>query len=98
MPKERTGLWIVSTLTGTLQKLREDVWGGAPSPDGSRIAFFNGARNELWLMGAGGENAHKVLGPVKGDRFHAMTWSPDSKRIASLKISTDGEDVVEAVD
>ena len=98
MPKERTALWIVSTLTGTLQKLREDVWGGAPSPDGSRIAFFNGIRNELWLMGAGGENPHKLLGPIEGDRFQGITWSPDSRKIAYLRVRLSGEDTIDTFD
>jgi len=98
LPKERSALWIVSTLTGTLQKLRDDVWGGAPSPDGSRIAFFNGQRNELWVMGAGGENPHKVFGRLQGDRFQGITWSPDGKNIACLRVSSTNEDVIEAFD
>lgn len=98
MPQERAALWIVSALTGNLQKLRDDVWGSAPSPDGSQIAFFNGGRNELWLMDARGQNAHKLLGAPQSDRFQRLSWSPDGKRIAYMKLRGSGDDAVDMLD
>ena len=54
-------LWKMSIWDLSLRKL----WGGpvsdsAVSPDGSRVAFMKD-RHELWLMGADGEEPHRIL-------------------------------------
>ena len=64
---ETEGIWVVSTVTGTLRLLRERGSSGAAiSPDGSRIAFGNREGDEIWLMGANGQEAGRLLTLEKG--------------------------------
>jgi len=99
MPGERTAIWAVSALTGVLRKLREDAWGAAASPDGSQIAFANGLRSEIWLMGANGEQPRKLRRGEPGDRFFTLAWSPDGRRIASLNHrALSGQGIIESFD
>jgi len=99
MPDERTAIWAFSALTGVLRKLREDAWGAAASPDGSQIAFANGARTELWLMGANGEQPRKLRSGGPGERFFTLAWSPDGRRIAShSRRALSGQGIIESFD
>jgi Tol biopolymer transport system component len=80
-----SGVWLVSAVTGAIQRVKTDAWGAAISPDGSRIAYLNGSRTEVWLMGADGQQPAKIIPATAGDRFTDIAWSPDSKRIAVLR-------------
>ena len=77
----------MSTFDGTTRTLLDErpLYGAAVSPDGTRIAFFGGpALNEIWMMGPGGEDLHRIVS-VGATSF--VAWSPTSQRIAfaSLK-------------
>lgn len=78
-------MWVVSTLIGTIRKLRDDASGAVVSPDGSRIAFLNGKRNEIWLTTDSSEGARKVATAEQGFRFTELGWGPNGRRIAYLK-------------
>lgn len=77
--------WSVSTVTGSLRMLREGAWSPAVSPDDSRIAFGNTSGTEIWLMGANGEDAHRVLTLEKGYLFNRLEWSPNGQLLAFLE-------------
>jgi len=82
-------LWKMSTWDSSLRRL----WSGtatyaAVSPDGLHIAFVKDNR-EIWLMGADGEEPHKILaGDVRG--VFAIAWSPTGQRLAYLRFRDSG--------
>lgn len=58
------------------------------SPEGSLISFITGGPYgdvETWLMGANGEEPHKILAVKEGNWFGRLVWSPDGQRIAYMK-------------
>ncbi len=63
-----------------------DAWAPAWSPDGSMIAFADAARNDLYVMDAGGRNP-RLLVAESSAWGESATWSPDCSRIA---FSADG--------
>jgi Tol biopolymer transport system component len=86
-------------LTGAFRKLRDDVFNAAVSPDSSRIAFLNGAGNEIWLMGPNAENPRRILASQKEVSFSHVEWSPDGCRIAYMKHRRgNNEAIVEILD
>jgi Tol biopolymer transport system component len=77
-------LWKMSTWDFSLRKL----WGGlawnvAISPDGSRIAFVKDGK-EGWLMGADGEEPHKILAD-DAQGLEYIAWSPTGQRLAYVQ-------------
>jgi serine/threonine protein kinase/Tol biopolymer transport system component len=86
--------WAISVLGGPPRLLRDNADSAVPSPDGSQIAYM-GARtkgfnsNELWLMGAQGENPRRFLAAPEGESFNWQVWSPDGQRIAFLRFHDD---------
>ena len=99
-PKDLSGLSKMSTIDGTILTLLDKTTGvwGAVSPDGTRIAFVTFHPSEIWMMGAGGEDPHRIL-PILTS---PVAWSPTSQRIAftSLKgsISNPQEIVLQSCD
>jgi eukaryotic-like serine/threonine-protein kinase len=93
---DRPGLWKYSSWDSSLHKLWEgsigDTGGGpvrnaAISPDGAAVAFVNGEdRNQLWLMGAEGEEPHKVL-DIQNDGIFDVVWSPAGTELAFIHLS-----------
>ena len=90
----RTAIWVVPVLGGPANTLRANGLAGAISPDGTKIAFLSGGDNldqEIWAMGAGGEDAHKIASAEGKSTFFSLHWSPDSKRIGYVR-SVPGRD------
>ncbi len=83
--------WIVSILGGTPRELHDDGWVNSVSPDGSLVAFTTGVgapvgTREIWLMGARGEDPHKLVVAEQDEGFAGVVWSPNGQRIAYLRL------------
>ncbi len=83
----RTGptVWSISLIAGSTRKLYSGGWGSGVSPDGSWIAIVK-KDAEIWLMGSHGEEARQVAMAESGSAIGRVFWSPDSGRIAYMKI------------
>ena len=77
-------LWLISIFGGAPRKLRAHSSRAKVSPDGSSIAFLGGHGHEIWLVGAEGGNAIRILNS-ESDEFQALAWSPSGQRLAYLK-------------
>ena len=84
-PAGEKAIWTISALTGVFRKLRDDVFGASVSPGNSHIAFLNGARSDIWLMGPDAEDPRRVLSGDKETWFSRVEWSPDGRRLAYMK-------------
>jgi DNA-binding winged helix-turn-helix (wHTH) protein/Tol biopolymer transport system component len=93
--------WIVSVIGGAAALVRENALVQSVSPDGSVIAFTTGSfltvsrgeiigprheNGEIWVMGAHGENARRLVPGYDGTYFGSVRWSPDGKRIAYRRL------------
>lgn len=94
-------MWTTSIFGGVPHKLRTDHTFSDPqaSPDGLSIAFAGGAGHgvlagELWVMGANGENPHKILDTP---RLAGFAWSPTGRRLAYEKAAANGDGGIETV-
>jgi len=87
-------LWTVSVLGGAPRELRRNAAHASVSPDGSVVSFLSDftedAAHSIWLMGANGEDAHKILAAPQTDWFTALAWSPNGRRIAYVRNSVAG--------
>ena len=82
------GLWTLSTWDFGLRKLWSGVASWATvSPDGSSIAFVNDDR-EILLMGADGEEPHKILAIDAQERASGLAWSPTGQRLAYIRLGS----------
>ncbi len=78
-------LWKMSTWDFSLRKIWDGRTVGASlSPDGSQIAFVNDTRHEIWLIGADGEEPHRVL-TVDAQNLSSIAWAPTGQRIAYIR-------------
>ncbi|HWY59871.1 MAG TPA: protein kinase [Terriglobales bacterium] len=82
-----TGIWVLSILGGVPRKLRDDGCLESISPDGSWIVFtIMGRRsdhfgNQVWLMGPNGETPHVLYKNDELNRYEAVRWSPNNRRL-----------------
>jgi DNA-binding winged helix-turn-helix (wHTH) protein/Tol biopolymer transport system component len=86
---QRTVIWVVPVLGGPAIPLRDRGLAGAISADGTKIAFLSGGDNldhEIWLMGARGEDAHKIATAEGTSLFAYLHWSPNNHRIGYVRI------------
>lgn len=97
-----TAIWVISILGNSPRKIRDDAGRAAVSPDGNRIAFIAGRREaELWLMGADGQDSHRLKAGLEGERFLQLQWSPEGRRVALLKLQSENsveKAVIESLD
>jgi DNA-binding winged helix-turn-helix (wHTH) protein/Tol biopolymer transport system component len=78
---EQPSIWSIP-LDSAATVLREDAGQAQPSPDGQRVAFVNGAANELWIMRSDATEARRVLAAGPGEFLAKPCWYPDGTRIA----------------
>ena len=80
---ENSSVWVISMLGGAPRKIREGVLAWSVSPDGSLLAFTSTSfDSDIWLMGANGEDPHKIITAGEGESLLNVVWSPNSRRIA----------------
>lgn len=93
-PKDKSGVWILSLVSGELHKLIDDAAGGAVlSPDESRILFRRISAPEVWIMKANGEEPRKVLSvPLESAHDARLAWFPDGRRIAIASANRVGDE------
>jgi len=73
-------IWSVPILGGSPRKLRVDAMEASVSPDGLQIAFVDGARKTVWVMGGNGEDPHQVLTRTARDDFYLPSfWFKDTR-------------------
>jgi DNA-binding winged helix-turn-helix (wHTH) protein/Tol biopolymer transport system component len=77
-------IWMTSVLGGAPRKLRSGGVSPVVSPQGSLIAFVSGDDHEIWLMGADGENPHRIL-TGENDTYGDLAWSPTGQRLAYIR-------------
>jgi serine/threonine protein kinase len=76
-------IWVTSVFGGAPHRLRSGRFPAA-SPEGTLIAFVSGHDHEIWVMGANGENPHRILAG-ENDTYGFLAWSPTSQRLAYIK-------------
>lgn len=76
-------IWVTSVFGGVPRKLRSDSRWAVASPQGSLIAFVSGRSHEIWVMGANGENPHRIM-TGENERYAALAWSPTGQRLAYI--------------
>ena len=95
-----TSIWAVLMMGGPPRKIRDDAEVYSVSPDGSSVAFGtkNGKRRaratEIWLMGLGGEQAHKLYDAETDESLSGFWWFRDGQRVAYGRNSPSGNGLV----
>ena len=80
---EGSTIWVTSIFGGAPRKLRTQSQWPAVSPDGRWIAFITGHGDEIWVMGADGQNPHRVLTDGSAS-YGGVAWSPTGQRLAYI--------------
>ena len=87
-------IWMVAVLGEAVpQRLRQEAFSAAISPDGKSMVFASGAvgqPNEIWVSGLSGEAARKLVPAEEGRDLLTAVWSPDSHWIAYFRSKTEG--------
>lgn len=76
----KPSIWKISIPGGEPILIREDARDPEPTQDGSRIAFTNGGRSELWISGSAGDGPRTVLAGA-ADRLSVLFWSGDANHL-----------------
>ena len=80
--EERT-IWVTSVFGGSSRMLRSDARWPSVSPDGTSIAFVDGHRHAIWVIGANGENPRRILSH-ENEVYANLAWSPTGQRLAYI--------------
>jgi Tol biopolymer transport system component/predicted Ser/Thr protein kinase len=91
---EEPSIWMVAVLgEAAPQRMRQDAWSPAISPDGKSMVFESGASgkpDEIWVSGLNGEAPRKLVPAEAGQSFLSPVWSPNSHWIAYFRRKTNG--------
>lgn len=76
----RGGLWLVPAMGGTPRPLFSSSGGAYWSPDGTRIAHFDGTQpgDPIFITDANGGNSRLLFDDKPAGQCHFPIWSPDS--------------------
>ncbi len=79
------GLVRLDTASGQITNLTSSQDDTDPqwSPDGTRIAFTNGSRQQrgVWVMNADGSGLTRLTTPDRPELDHDIAWSPDGSAL-----------------
>src|SRR5271166_5893887 len=89
-------IWMTSVFGGAPRKLRSNSQSPVVSPQGSLIAFVSGHGDEIWVMGANGENPHRIL-TGENHTYADLAWSPTSLRLAYTRMASQTGGSIETV-
>src|SRR5262249_18785976 len=94
--------WTVSVLSGTTRMLRDNAAPGNVSPTDSRIVFrekmdSSWMAGELWVMGAGGEEPHKVVAAGANSGLGSEVWWPNGQRVAYIRFHRAADKVEKSI-
>ena len=89
-------IWMTSVFGGAPRKLRSNSHFAVVSPQGSLIACVSGHGDEIWVMGANGENPHRIL-TGQNNTYNDLAWSPTGLRLAYAKAVTNQGGSIETV-
>jgi Tol biopolymer transport system component/flagellar hook assembly protein FlgD len=86
----RYNVWIKDIETGSMQRITNVNNASMPmlSPDGSRVAYFEG--QELYLVDLFDGNTRKVDSQTDGI---SLAWSPDSRRLTFVSYRNNNADI-----
>jgi serine/threonine protein kinase len=84
-------IWLTSIFGGAPRKLRSFARSAVVSPQGTSIAFIGGQSNEIWVMGANGEDPRKLFSS-ENERCVGLAWSPTGQRLAFIRPKSTGSD------
>jgi serine/threonine protein kinase len=91
---EGSSVWIVSMLSETPRKLRDNVEASAVSPDGLSIATgANRGRfgeRELWLMATDGGQTRKIFETGEHSGIKVVGWFSDGQRLIYARTDESG--------
>ena len=77
-----TGAWAVSTIGGEPRLLAPNIASAAWSPDGTRLAYHDGAGGDpIFVADRNGANPRKIFVDKDGRHNHYPAWSPDGRFI-----------------
>jgi eukaryotic-like serine/threonine-protein kinase len=76
-------IWVTSVFGGSSRMLRSDARWPSVSPDGTSIAFVDGHRHAIWVIGANGENPRRILSD-ENEVYANLAWSPTGQRLAYI--------------
>jgi serine/threonine protein kinase/Tol biopolymer transport system component len=89
---DHSGLWKMSIADGASRKLLDGVELAAVSPDGSHIAYEKtSSAPEIWLMGADGEEPHRIAEFDALDVLGDLAWSPGGQRLVYTRRRGDAQ-------
>ncbi len=79
-----TSLWKLAIVGGQPRKIRNRAFRAAVSPDGTQIAYLSTTfpTSEIYLMGAEGEDASKLVDAGDNSLVWELAWSSNSKWLA----------------
>ncbi len=83
--QEKQAIWVISVISATLKKLRDDAFDASLSRDGLQIVYRDAVSEDIWLMDSSGAGAKLLIKPEDGYHVAEPTWFPNDKRIAYLK-------------
>jgi eukaryotic-like serine/threonine-protein kinase len=91
-------IWMTSVFGGAPRKLRSNSQSPVVSPQGSLIAFTstNGHDDEIWVMGADGENPHRIL-TGENATYNDLAWSPTGQRLGYTRAASQTGGSIETV-
>ncbi len=83
---QHSGLWKMSIADSASRELSDKFGAAAVSPDGLHIAYEKTSSvPEIWLMGADGEEPHRIAQFDALDFLGDLAWSPSGQRLVYIR-------------